>query len=364
MEFDFCELSKPLRDAISLRGYQKPTPIQKEAIPLALQGFDIMGQAQTGTGKTAAFAIPIIEMAKPEGKTLALVMTPTRELSSQLKQEFSSLSRFKHLRVYSFYGGMPVQRDIKLLSSTVPDVAIGTPGRLKDLMQRGVLDVSAVKFLVLDEADMMLDLGFMEDVDWIISKTPKERQSFLFSATIPPKIQEISSKHLKPDFKFVRIISKELSPQIEERIINLSSSEQKLAELEKILREHQKELIIVFVKTRKDAKELSALVKSMGFDAVSLHGDMTQKSREHSLKLFKEGKANIVIATDVASRGLDIKGVGVVINFHIPEDPEVYIHRIGRTGRIGKSGKAFSLVAPEEMKALIRIKKLKQKASV
>ncbi|MCS7083836.1 MAG: DEAD/DEAH box helicase [Aquificaceae bacterium] len=363
MQFEFESLSKPLRDAISLMGYQKPTPIQREVIPLALQGFDIMGQAQTGTGKTAAFAIPIVEMAKSQDRAIALVMTPTRELSMQVKQEFFALSRFKNLRVYSFYGGTMVQRDLELLSRAIPNIVVGTPGRLKDLIQRNALVLNEIQFLVLDEADMMLDLGFIEDVEWIISKTAKDRQSFLFSATIPKQVQELAKKFLKPEYKFVKVISQELYPMIEERVIKLSSSGQKLTELERLLREYSEERIIVFVKTRKDAKELTNWVRSQGFSAVALHGDMTQKKRENALKLFKEGKTNIVIATDVASRGLDIKNVGLVINFHIPENPEVYIHRIGRTGRIGAKGKAFSLVSPEESKALYRIKKLRQKVS-
>ncbi len=204
-------------------------------------------------------------------------------------------------------------------------------------------------------------MGFIEDIEWIISQLPKERQTFLFSATMPREVESLAKRHLRKDYKFVKVITEELKPKIEERLIKLNSSRQKLSELEKILREHLLEKVIVFVKTKKDAREITEELKRRGFNVVSLHGDMTQRQRENSLRLFKEGKVKIVVATDVASRGLDIKGVSLVINYHIPEDPEVYIHRIGRTGRIGSYGKAYSLVTPEDSRALMRIKKLKER---
>ncbi|MCS7277760.1 MAG: DEAD/DEAH box helicase [Aquificaceae bacterium] len=360
MEFDFSQLSLPTRKALKDMGFEKPTPIQKEAIPLALKGYDILGQAATGTGKTAAFGIPIIEGSKKEEGTTALVMAPTRELALQVKEQLYQLSKYKGIKVFSFYGGTPVQKDVELLWKVVPNIVVGTPGRIKDLIMRGLFNFETLKYFVLDEADRMLDMGFIEDIEWIISQLPKERQTFLFSATIDRQVEDLAKRHLRRDYKFVRVITEELKPRIEERLIKLSSSGQKLSELEKIVREHILEKIIIFVKTKKDARDLAEELKKRGFNVVSLHGDMTQKQRENSLRLFKEGKVKIVVATDVASRGLDIKGVSLVINYHIPEDPEVYIHRIGRTGRIGAYGKAYSLIAPEDSRALWRIKKLKE----
>lgn len=360
MEFNFSQLSLPVQKALKDMGFEKPTPIQKEAIPLALKGYDLMGQAATGTGKTAAFGIPIVEGAKKEDSTVALIMTPTRELALQVKEQLYKLSKYKGLRVFSFYGGTPVRKDVELLQRTVPNIVIGTPGRLKDLITRGLINLENLKFFVLDEADRMLDMGFIEDIEWIISQLPKERQSFLFSATIPKEVENLAKKYLREDYKLVRVITEELKPKIEERLIKLNSSKQKISELEKLLREHLLEKVIVFVKTKKDAREISEVLKNKGFKVVSLHGDMTQRQRENSLRLFKEGKVKVVVATDVASRGLDIKGVSLVINYHIPEDPEVYIHRIGRTGRIGTYGKAYSLITPEDSRSLWRIKKLKE----
>lgn len=360
MDFNFSQLSIPLQRALKDLGFAQPTPIQKEAIPLALKGYDLMGQAATGTGKTAAFGIPIIEKVSKEDGLKALILTPTRELALQVKEQLYALSKYKGLRVYAFYGGTPVNRDVELLRKVEPNIVVGTPGRLKDLIMRGLFDFERLSFFVLDEADRMLDMGFIEDIEWIVLQLPKERQTFLFSATIPKEVQELAKRLLREDYKFVKVITEELKPKIEERLIRLSSPSQKLSELEKLLREHLLEKTIVFVKTKKDAKELTEHLKAKGFNVVSLHGDMTQRQRENSLRLFKEGKVRIIVATDVASRGLDIKGVSMVINYHMPEDPEVYIHRIGRTGRIGSYGKAYSLVVPEDSRALWRIKKLKE----
>ena len=360
MDFCFTQLSPNIQRALKDMGFEKPTPIQKEAIPLALKGYDILGQAATGTGKTAAFGIPIIEGTEKDDGLKALILTPTRELALQVKEQLQALSKYKRLKVFSFYGGTPVQKDLQLLWKTTPHIAVGTPGRIKDLTMRGLLNYDELRYFVLDEADRMLDMGFIEDIEWLISQLPKERQNFFFSATIPREVEELAKRHLRRDYKFVKVITEELKPKIEERLIKLSSSKQKLSELEKILREHMLEKIIVFVKTKKDAKEITEELKRRGFNVVSLHGDMSQRQRENSLRLFREGKVRIVVATDVASRGLDIKGVSLVINYHIPEDPEVCIHRIGRTGRIGAYGKAYSLITPEDSRALWRIRKLKE----
>ncbi|MFN3812999.1 MAG: DEAD/DEAH box helicase [Aquificaceae bacterium] len=361
MDFNFSQLSQLTQKSIRDLGFKEPTPIQKEAIPLALSGYDLMGQAATGTGKTAAFGIPIIERVNRSDGLKVLIMTPTRELALQVKEQVYALSKHKALKVSVFYGGTPVGRDIEFLLKFTPNIVIGTPGRIKDLLSRQVLNLSTVSFLVLDEADLMLDMGFIDDIEEIISYIPKQRQTFLFSATLSKEVEMLARKHLREDYKFVRVISTELKPKIEERLIKLNSPKQKISELEKILRDHILEKVIVFVKTKRDAKDITQELKKKGFNVVSLHGDMTQNQRESSLRMFRDGKVKTVVATDVASRGLDIKGVSLVINYNIPEDPEIYIHRIGRTGRIGSYGKAYSLITPEDSKAFLRIKKMKER---
>ncbi len=361
----FSKLSLELQKALEDAGFKEPTPIQRDAIPLALDGYDILGQAATGTGKTGAFAIPIVEkLQKGKPGVKALILTPTRELAIQVKEQFYMLTKYKRLSSYVFYGGTSVKQNIDILNNKTVDILIGTPGRIKDLMDRKVLNLSNVEYFVLDEFDQMLDMGFIEDIEYIIGFLPKERHTYMFSATVPNRIELLAKKFLKSDFKFIKVPSIELKPNIEEKMIKLSSPGEKMHELMRIIESHPMEKILIFVKTRKDAKDLFFMFTKKGVKAQALHGDLTQKQREKALSLFKSGAVNILIATDVAARGLDIKDVGIVINYNIPEDPELYIHRIGRTGRIGKSGKAFSLICPEDSKALWRIKKFRSKISV
>lgn len=361
----FSKLSLELQKALEDAGFKEPTPIQRDAIPLALDGYDILGQAATGTGKTGAFAIPIVEkLQKGKPGVKALILTPTRELAIQVKEQFYMLTKYKRLSSYVFYGGTSVKQNIDILNNKAVDILIGTPGRIKDLMDRKVLNLSNVEYFVLDEFDQMLDMGFIEDIEYIIGFLPKERHTYMFSATVPNRIELLAKKFLKSDFKFIKVPSIELKPNIEEKMIKLSSPGEKMHELMRIIESHPMEKILIFVKTRKDAKDLFFMFTKKGVKAQALHGDLTQKQREKALSLFKSGAVNILIATDVAARGLDIKDVGIVINYNIPEDPELYIHRIGRTGRIGKSGKAFSLICPEDSKALWRIKKFRSKISV
>lgn len=361
----FSKLSTELQKAIKDLGYLNPTPIQKEAIPFALEGFDILGQAATGTGKTAAFSIPIIENINQEKANIkAIILTPTRELALQIKEQIFLLTKYKKLYSVVFYGGTSVKQNIEVLSKKSIDIVIGTPGRIKDLIDRKALDISKIEYFVLDEFDQMLDMGFIEDIEYIMSFTPKDKHTYMFSATIPLKIDMLAKRYLKQNFKLIKVSSSELKPNIEEHHIKLSSSGEKMHELIYLLEKHLLDKILVFVKTKKDAKDLYFSLSKKGLRVQSLHGDLTQRQREKALSMFKSGTSNIMIATDVAARGLDIKDVGIVINYNIPEDPELYIHRIGRTGRIGKSGKAFSLICPEDSKALWRIKKLRAKISV
>ncbi len=361
---DFSTLSQPVKRALTEMGFTTPTPIQKEAIPYALEGYDILGQAATGTGKTAAFGIPTVERVRRGGGTQALILTPTRELALQVRDQLKAIGRYKGVKAFAFYGGTSVQKNLEVIDRFNPEVVIGTPGRIKDLIDRGVLDLSGVKVLTLDEADVMLDMGFIEDIEYIISKTPSSRQTFLFSATIPRSVERLARKHMRRNYKFIKVSSDELKPQIEEVIIDIESSRHRFRELERVLRQHRDDKIIVFVKTKRDARDISVELKRRGFKVVSLHGDMTQRQRENSLKLFKEDKVRVIVATDVASRGLDIRDVSLVINYHIPEEPERYIHRIGRTGRIGRAGKAMSFIAPEDKRFFARISKLKRNYQV
>jgi len=360
MQFTFDQLSERVQSALREMEFTKPTPIQEEAIPKALEGKDLLIQARTGTGKTGAFGIPLIEMMKRGER--ALILAPTRELAIQIRDHLRDIAKFSRLSVFTFYGGTPVVRDLNLLSKRIPDVVVGTPGRIKDLIERGALKLDTFKYLVLDEVDIMLDMGFREDIEWIVSKLPEDRQTFFVSATVPREIREIAREFMRSDFEHVSVESEELKPKINEIVVKTRSEEHKYEELEKILRENRDKKIIVFVKMKRNAREMAFQLRRDGFNVEALHGDLTQRRRETVMRLFREGKVKVLIATDVASRGLDIEGVSLIINFHLPEDPRVYTHRIGRTGRLGREGTAISLVSPLEKKNLWRIQKHKERA--
>ncbi len=361
MQFNFNQLSNRLQNALEEIEFTKPTPIQESAIPVALEGKDLLIQARTGTGKTGAFGIPIIEKLKRGER--ALVLAPTRELAIQIRDHLRDLARFSKISVFSFYGGTSVGRDLSLLERRIPDVVVGTPGRIKDLIERGALKLDTFRYLVLDEVDIMLDMGFREDIEWIVSKLPEERQTFFVSATVPREIREIARKFMKPGFEHISVESEELKPRINEIVVRTRSEIHKTEELERILRENDDEKIIVFVKMKRNAKELAYTLRKKGYNVEALHGDMTQKRRETVMKLFRNNRVKVLIATDVASRGLDIEGVSMIINFHLPEDPRVYTHRIGRTGRFGSEGTAISLVSPSEKRNLWRIEKHREKTA-
>ncbi len=359
MQFTFNQLSERLQNALREIEFTKPTPIQESAIPVALEGKDILIQARTGTGKTGAFGIPIIEKLRREER--ALILAPTRELAIQIRDHLRELVRFSKISVFSFYGGTPVARDLQILSKRIPDIIVGTPGRIKDLIERAALQLDTFKYLVLDEVDIMLDMGFREDIEWIVSKMPEDRQTFFVSATVPREIIEIAKKFMKTGFQHISVESEELKPRINEIVVRTHSERHKYQELERILKENEDQKIIVFVKMKKNAKDMAYQLRRKGFNVEALHGDMTQRKRETVMKLFRKGRLNVLIATDVASRGLDIEGVSTIINFHLPEDPRVYTHRIGRTGRLGREGTAISLVSPSERRNLWRIEKYKEK---
>ncbi len=354
--FKNFDLSYEVLQGIKFLGYEIPTPIQREAIPFLIQGEDIIAQAQTGTGKTASFGIPIVEKVLSKlSKVQALIIVPTRELALQVSEEIRNLGKFKRLFVLTIYGGKPIQKQISLLKKGLCHIVVGTPGRLRDLLSRGYLDLREVKYLVLDEADRMLEMGFIEDIEEIIMSLPKERQTLLFSATIPEEVLSVAKKFLKPAHKVIKIKPEEPTlNNIEQRIFKTKTS-QRFEKLVSILRASQFAKTIIFTHTKKEAELLAVELRNSGFMVEALHGDFSQKKREYILRGFRNNRFNILVATDVASRGLDIKDVELVINYGLPKDADSYIHRIGRTGRAGKRGKAISLMLPQEERQLRKI---------
>ncbi len=357
--FNGFNLSEETLKAIREKGFEKPTPIQEKAIPVLLEGKDLVGQAQTGTGKTAAFGIPVVERVNPkEGTIQALILVPTRELAIQVAKEIKDLGKHRRVKVLAVYGGKPIFGQIDLLKRIRPQVVVGTPGRVKDLIERGILDLSKVKVFVLDEADRMLDMGFIEDIEFIFSQTPEEKQTLLFSATLPPEIRDVIRRFLKEDHAEVRIEpEKPTVEKIRQKIYRVGDRELFKTFLAK-LEETPFRKGIVFTQTKREADWLADRLKEAGFNAEAIHGDYSQSRREWVLRNFRKGNIDLLVATDVAARGLDIKGLDAVFNYRLPQDAESYIHRIGRTGRAGKEGLALSFSSDAEDDRLQRVKKL------
>ncbi|WP_340022642.1 DEAD/DEAH box helicase [Paenibacillus sp. FSL K6-1096] len=350
-------LEPKVLQAITELGFEEATPIQEQAIPLALTGSDLIGQAQTGTGKTAAFGIPLIsKITREEDKILALVMTPTRELAIQVAEEIGKLTRFKGLRSLAIYGGQDIGRQIRGLKKK-PQIIIGTPGRLLDHINRKTIRLDDVQTVVLDEADEMLDMGFMEDIQTILKLVPEERQTMLFSATMPPNIQRLAQQFLKNP-QHVSVIPKQISaPLIDQAYIEVPER-QKFEALSRLIDMESPDLAIVFGRTKRRVDELSEGLQKRGYSADGLHGDLSQNQRDAVMRKFRDGSIDVLVATDVAARGLDVSGVTHVINFDLPQDPESYVHRIGRTGRAGKEGTAWSFVTPREIDHLHLIERV------
>ena len=350
--FDELPLSKELLKAIESMGFEEATPIQTLAIPALLQGQDIIGQAQTGTGKTAAFGIPLIEKVNIKSKSVqSLVLCPTRELAIQVAAELTSLaSRKKGVVILPIYGGQPMERQLRALSRGV-HVVVGTPGRIMDHMDRRTLDLSAVRFAVLDEADEMLDMGFFEDMETILADTPDDCQKAMFSATMPAGIQSLAERFLH-DPQTLRITQKRLTVPTTEQIWFEVRQHQKLDALCRVLDTWNPHRSIVFCSTKHGTDELVSSLQGRGYQTDALHGNLSQTQRDRVMARFRSGTLDILAATDVAARGLDVDDVEAVINYDIPNGAENYVHRIGRTGRAGKSGKAFTFVTPRETYAL------------
>ena len=326
--------------------WDEPTPVQEQVIPLAMADADLMAQAQTGTGKTGAFAIPILSKLQNNKRIQCLVLTPTRELANQVAEDFASLSRYMQLRAVPIYGGQSINVQTDKLRKGV-EIVVGTPGRLMDLMRRGDLAFDDVGFLVLDEADRMLDMGFIDDIEWILQRVPKDRQTMLFSATLPETIRELAKRYMRNPKEVIVSGDSLTVPQAEQVYINVGRKN-KLWALCRILDTEKPGLTIVFCSTKRMVDMLTDKLRAYGYFADAIHGDLTQAARDKVMTKVKSGRLRILVATDVAARGLDIEDVTHVINYDIPENPEDYVHRIGRTARAGKSGKAITFVSKEE----------------
>ncbi|QSZ66477.1 DEAD/DEAH box helicase [Methanofollis aquaemaris] len=346
--FSSFPISPNILKAIEDMGFEEPTPIQKLAIPQILEGKDVTGQAQTGTGKTAAFGIPLVEKISPEDpRTQALILSPTRELALQTSGEIKRLSRHQgNLSVVPIYGGQPIGRQFGALRHGA-QIIVGTPGRVIDHLERGTLSLDAVQTVVLDEADQMLDMGFREDIERILSETPEDRQTVLFSATMPGPIRDIS-RRFQRDPAFVRVQQKEMTvPQVEQLSVTVRGRE-KPEVLSMLLQIYNPELTIVFCNTKQGVDDLTTQLHTLGVRAEALHGGMKQVQRDRVMGRFRNDAIDVLIATDVAARGIDVEDVELVINYDLPQDIEYYIHRIGRTARAGRGGRAITFVGPRD----------------
>ncbi|MGP1910309.1 degradosome RNA helicase CshA [Metabacillus sp. JX24] len=353
MTITFQELgiSPLLMDAINRMGFEEATPIQAQTIPLGLQNKDVIGQAQTGTGKTAAFGIPLIEKIDvKQDKIQGIIIAPTRELAIQVSEELYKIGSSKRVRVLPIYGGQDINRQIRSLKK-FPHIIVGTPGRLIDHINRKTLKLSDVQSVVMDEADEMLNMGFIEDIENILSNVPSEHQTLLFSATMPDPIRRIAEKFMTNP-EIVKVKAKEMTVTNIQQFFIEVQEKKKFDVLTRLLDIQSPELAIVFGRTKRRVDELSEALMLRGYAAEGIHGDLTQAKRMSALRKFKEGAIEVLVATDVAARGLDISGVTHVYNFDVPQDPESYVHRIGRTGRAGKTGAAMTFVTPREQDML------------
>ncbi|PWU68058.1 DEAD/DEAH box helicase [Gracilibacillus dipsosauri] len=356
---NFSELgiSESIMKALEKMGFEEATPIQAQTIPLGITGKDVIGQAQTGTGKTAAFGIPMIEKIDPGlRKIQGLVVAPTRELAIQVSEELHKLAKFKGVRTLPVYGGQHMERQIRALKDR-PHIVVATPGRLLDHLRRRTIRVGDVHTAVLDEADEMLNMGFIDDIRDILKAIPEDRQTLLFSATMPKEIRNIAATLMKEPAE-VKVKAKEMTVSNIDQFFVEVHEKQKFDTLTNLLDVHVPELAIIFGRTKKRVDELTDGLQARGFRAEGIHGDLTQGKRTSVLNKFKFGRIEILVATDVAARGLDISGVTHVYNFDIPQDPESYVHRIGRTGRAGKTGEAVSFITPRELPHLNLIEKV------
>ena len=355
-DFTSLNLREEVTQAINELGYSEPTPIQTSLIPIMLSGADVIGQAQTGTGKTAAFALPILHNFTPQRHIQALVLAPTRELALQVADSMTVYGKYLDVRVLAVYGGQPYGPQISRLNRGV-DVVVGTPGRLLDLIERKALNIKHVRTLVLDEADEMLNMGFMEDVEKILAETPAERQTALFSATLPPRIRSLANRFMR-DPQSVNIKRETLTLASTEQRYYLVHEADKTNALTRLFEVEPIKSALIFARTRAETATLANELVVRGIPAEAIHGDLDQSARERVLGRFRANQLKVLVATDVAARGLDIHDISHVFNYHLPDDAEVYVHRIGRTGRAGRTGVAITLVSPREKRRLREVEAL------
>lgn len=355
--FEDLGLSKKALSVLKQKGFEEPTPIQAKTIPAILSGKnDIVGQAQTGTGKTAAFGLPMLELLAEKSKFVqALVLTPTRELATQVAEEINSLKGKKNLNIIPIYGGQSMDLQLRSLKKGI-DVVVGTPGRIIDHLKRRTLKLNKISFLVLDEADEMLNMGFLEDVSEIIENTAPDKRTMLFSATMPPEIIKIAKKYMR-DYDILKVTTGQLTTNQTDQIYFEVSATDKFEALCRIIDIEEEFYGLVFCRTKINVDTVANHLMERGYDADALHGDMSQSQREKILQKFKKQLLNILVATDVAARGIDVQNLTHVINYSLPQDPESYVHRIGRTGRAGKGGNAITFITPEEYRKLQFIKR-------
>ncbi len=356
MKFNEFDFHPDIAKGVRIAGFKEPSPIQKEVIPLIIEGRDIVGQAHTGTGKTAAFGLPILDMLAQKEIERALVIVPTRELATQVSDELYHLGRFAGIRTLTVYGGVGYGRQIALIHKGT-QIIVATPGRLKDLYKKGKIDVLSPEVVVLDEADEMLDMGFLDDIKEIFEYIPQNRQTLLFSATMPEPIKQLADQILyEPEF--ISVVGEEATTNnvIDQRYYVINEAQRDEA-IVKLLEAESYNKCLIFCRMKREVDRVAELLQERGFDAAGLHGDMEQVDRDAVVKAFRRRETRILVATDVAARGLDVKDVTHVFNYHIPFDPQSYVHRIGRTGRAGKAGQAITLVSTEEFRELMRIRK-------
>lgn len=351
-------LSENTLKALARKGFEEPSPIQKETIPLLLEGeIDLIAQAQTGTGKTAAFGVPLVERLQPKaGHVQTLVLTPTRELAIQVAEEINSIKGNKKLEIAPIYGGQSFSEQFRRLRKGV-DIVVGTPGRIIDHINRGTLKIDAISYMILDEADEMLNMGFVEDVETILENTAKDKRMLMFSATMPDRIRKLAERYMGP-FKIITVKNEQPTTQLTDQIYFEVNEGDKFEALCRIIDMQPDFYGLIFMRTKVDTELIGNKLTDRGYDAEFLHGDISQAQRERILNKFKKKRVNILAATDVAARGIDIQELTHVINFSLPQDPESYVHRIGRTGRAGKEGTAITFVTPSEYRKIGFIKRV------
>lgn len=360
LKFNELNLSNEVQRAVKEMGFEEATPIQSQTIPAIIQGKDIIGQAQTGTGKTCAFAIPAVEMLEDNDNVQMLVLCPTRELAIQIAIEFQNVAKYKErVRILPIYGGQSIDRQISALKKR-PQIIIGTPGRVMDHMRRSTLKLKNLKMLILDEADEMLSMGFQEDLDVILQKTPEDKQTVLFSATMSKNILAITKKYQK-DPEHIKVLHKELTvPGIDQHYIEVREPF-KLEILSRVIDGNDYSISLVFCNTKKRVDEVAMSLQARGYTAEALHGDMRQNERDAVMAKFRNGDISVLVATDVAARGVDVENIEAVFNYDIPNDEEYYVHRIGRTGRAGRMGVAYTFVSGRELFKLKDIQRFTKK---